>query len=304
MRTELVISSVTGQQLEAYIWRPDSENVKGVIQLVHGMSEHIIRYDEAAQAFNRAGFVVVGHTHLGHGERAARLGYFAEKNGWEALIGDTHAVRLAVSRDYPELPYFMLGHSMGSFVVRSYCLKHEKGLSGVILSGTGHQPPALLMAGLAVAKIQALFGMGHKPGKLLNKLSFGSYNKGFAPARTEYDWLTTDEKEVDKYVADPLCGFPFTVYGYRDMFEGIRELTPEHLVTMDKAVPVLLFSGDKDPVGENGKGVRITAKELEDAGVKDVTVTLYEGGRHEMFNERDRARVLSDIVAWMEARLS
>lgn len=303
MKNEMDIRSVTGEKLEAYLWLPDDGNVKAIVQLAHGMSEHINRYDDVANALCSVGFAVVGNTHLGHGDGARLLGYFTKKDGWDALIADVHAIRQAIQAQFSDKPYFLLGHSMGSFVVRTYCLSHEKGLSGVILSGTGHQPMAVVNAGMLVADLQILFGLEKKTGKLLNQLSFGAYNKAFEPARTPYDWLSTDSEQVDRYMADPLCGFPFTVRGYKDLFTGLKRLVPNNLSTMEKDVPVLLFSGAQDPVGGNGAGVRVTAKELTDAGVKDVTVKLYEGGRHEMFNEKDRAQVLSDLIEWLQAHM-
>ncbi len=298
---KLELTSATGAALDARLWRPESEIV-GVVQLVHGMSEHIARYDELAQALCAAGYAVAGHTHLGHGEMAQRLGYFAETGGWDALVGDVHRLRQQTQALYPDKPYFLLGHSMGSFVVRTYCLSHEEGLRGVVLSGTGHQPQAVVAMGALVADVQKAFGMARKPGKLLNQMSFGSYNSAFRPNRTPYDWLSVNEENVDAYIADPYCGFPFTVQGYRDLFDGLSRLAPAHLGTMKPDVPVYLLSGALDPVGAAGKGVETTARELRAAGVADVTVKLYEGGRHEMFNETNRKDVFADLVAWLDAR--
>lgn len=298
---KIELTSVTGAALDARLWRPEGGPV-GVVQLVHGMSEHIARYDEAARALCAAGYAVVGHTHLGHGEQAQRLGYFAEDGGWDALVGDVHRLRQQTQALFPGKPYFMLGHSMGSFVVRTYCLQHEAGLSGVVLSGTGHQPQAVVAMGKLVANVQKAFGLAQKPGKLLNQMSFGSYNKAFRPTRTEYDWLSANPDNVDAYIADPYCGFPFTVQGYRDLFDGLSRLAPGHLSAMKPDIPVYLFSGAEDPVGAAGRGVEMTAQELRAAGVKDVTVKLYAGGRHEMFNEDDRQLVFADLIAWLDAR--
>lgn len=294
-----VFGSVMGQELEKRLWLPEQEP-KAVIQLVHGMAEYIDRYDETAKAFASAGFAVVGHTHLGHGERAERLGYFAPEGGWDALIEDAHAVRLQMQQEYPALPYFMLGHSMGSFVVRTYCLQYEKGLSGVLLSGTGHFSPAIVTLAGGIAALQCALGMEQKPGRLLDALSSSGYNNDFADVRTRFDWLSANEKTVDAYVADPLCGFTFTVGAYRDLFEGLKRLYPVHLSAMEKEIPVYLFAGDRDPVGQNGKGVRQTADELRAAGVRDVTVRLYQDGRHEMFNEIEREKVWAEVIEWIE----
>jgi alpha-beta hydrolase superfamily lysophospholipase len=294
--------SVTGAQLDKRVWLPEG-TPRGVVQVVHGMAEHIDRYDETAKRLNEAGIVVVGHNHLGHGARAVLPGWFADQDGWGALVRDVHALRQQTQAKYPGLPYFLLGHSMGSFITRTYAQRYEQGLAGVVLSGTGHFDPLLLNAGLLLANLQCLFGMAKKPSKLLDNMSFGSYNNGFAPARTAFDWLSTNTENVDRYVADPLCGFIFTAGGYRDLFRGLRHLYPKNLAKMDKSVPVRLFSGACDPVGACGEGVKTTVRELTEAGVADVTYQLYEGGRHEMLNELQRAQVVDDLIGWLNSHL-
>lgn len=289
--------SVSGQKLEKAFW-PAKGETKAVIQFVHGMAEHIRRYDETARRLNEAGFTVVGHTHMGHGPYADILGYFGAKGGWDVLIEDVHALRVETQKQFPGVPYFLLGHSMGSFVVRGYCLKYEKGLSGVILSGTGHFEKATLDAGLLVTKLIGLLGGAKKPSKAVSKLTSSGSNPDY---KTPFDWLTRDDSEVQKYIDDPLCGFPFTAAGYRDMFSGLARLYPEKLSPMEKDIPVYLFSGDKDPVGANGAGVQKVAQEIRDAGVKDVTVKLYPDARHEMFNELNRQEVWADLISWMNA---
>jgi alpha-beta hydrolase superfamily lysophospholipase len=298
-----VLTSVTGARLERREWRPQGAP-RAVVQIVHGMAEHIARYDALAQRLNEAGFLVVGHTHLGHGDQAETLGWFASHGGWDALVEDVHILRGETQRAYPDTPYFLLGHSMGSFIVRTYCQRYEAGLAGVILSGTGHYDPLTVNMGLMIANLQCLLGGGRKPGKLLGAISFAGYNKAWKPARTAFDWLTRDTEIVDRYVADPYCGFPFTGSGYRDLFRGLRRLYPAHLASMDKTVPVRLFSGAEDPVGKRGAGVKITMRELLDAGVEDVSLKLYEGARHETLNETNRQEVWNDLVQWIEEELT
>ena len=297
------LQSAQGCMLETRLWIPQGEP-RGVVQLVHGMAEHIRRYDATAAALNQAGFVAVGLTSLGHGEQAELLGWFAPENGWTAQLEDVHALRTQMQAAYPGLPYFLMGHSMGSFIVRNYCQTHEAGLSGVILSGTGHIAPVVVNAGLLIANLQCLFGMEKKPSALLQNMSFGSYNKAFEPARTAFDWLSKDTENVDRYIADPLCGYAFTAGGYRDFFRGLRNLNPKNLRTMEKDVPIRLFSGANDPVGACGEGVKATVSELKAAGIADVTYQLYEGGRHEMLNETERETVWADLVKWLEAKLA
>lgn len=294
--------SVTGAALEKRLWLPQGEP-RAVVQVAHGMAEHIDRYDATAKALNAAGFAVAGHNHLGHGEKAGRLGYFAKKGGWDALIADAHALRQATQAAYPGIPYFLLGHSMGSFVARGYALKHEKGLAGLILSGTGHFDPPVLAVGLLIARVQCALGGGQKPSGILASMSSAGYNKTYGQARTTFDWLSSDNAVVDAYIADPFCGFPFTARAYRDMFEGLTRLYPRKLTAMEKDIPVLLFSGADDPVGTYSKGVKKVAEEIRRAGVRDVTVKLYEGSRHEMLNEKGKERVWADVIGWMEERI-
>ncbi|MEG0639874.1 MAG: alpha/beta hydrolase [Clostridia bacterium] len=289
-------ASKAGAELETRLWQADGEP-RGIVQLVHGMAEHIDRYDETAKRLNAAGYTVVGHNQLGHGEKAEVKGYFADQEGWDAVLSDVHTLR--TQQQVAGLPYFLLGHSMGSFVVRTYCLEHEKGLGGVILSGTGHFAAPIVTAGSVVAAVQCAFGMAKKPSKLIDKLNFSANNKCFENPRTAFDWLTRNEEHVDRYVADPHCGFVFTAGGYRDLFRGLKRLYPNRIDTMDKTVPVLLLSGDHDPVGGNGAGVKLVAQELKAAGVAAVTVKLYEGGRHEIFNEINSEEVCADLIAWL-----
>ena len=295
------IQSVTGRMLQKNVWKPDGE-IRAIVQILHGMAEHIACYDEMAKRLNQAGFLVVGHNHLGHGEGAEQLGYFG-KGGFASLVEDAHRLRMTTQAEYPNLPYFLLGHSMGSFVARNYCLKYERGLSGVLLSGTGHFPPALVTSGLLLANLFCVFGGEKKPSKFLENMSFAGYNKDWSPPRTDKDWISRNEKKVDAYIADPLCGFTFTAGAYRDMFRGLENLYPSKIGSMDKDVPVLLYSGASDPVGGRGEGVQKVAGELKAAGVKDVTVKLYENGRHEMHNEPNREELIGDLIDWMIKRL-
>lgn len=296
-------TSVTGEKLEMRIWYPEGAP-RGIVQIVHGMAEHIARYDATAKRLNEAGFLVVGHTYLGHGDKAKTLGWFAKRDGWDVLVEDIHKLRRETQEVYPGVPYFLLGHSMGTFLVRTYCQEHEEGLAGVILSATGHYDPPILNFGLFIAQLQCLFGAEKKPSKLLSSLHFAGYNKAWAPQRTPHDWLTKDEATVDRYRADPYCGFLFTAGGYRDLFRGLKRLYPKNLARMEMDVPVRLISGKDDPVGKQGAGVKTTMRELLDAGVKDVSMKLYEHDRHEILNETDRETVWGDLVAWINEQLN
>ena len=297
-----VFRSVTGQKLDRRLWLPEGEP-RAVVQFVHGMAEHIDRYDAAARALASAGFAVTGHSHLGHGPKAEIKGFFADKNGWQCLIDDVHTLRTQTQAYFPGKPYFLLGHSMGSFVVRGYLLEKAEGLAGAVLSGTGFYDPVTLFGGITLANICSLLGGAKKPCTVI-QMVVGKSSSGDFGGRTPFDWLSRDNAEVDKYIADPLCGFPFTASGYRDMFRGLRRLTTaDKLAPMPKTLPVYFFSGDKDPVGASGAGVTKVVQQFRDAGMEDVTVRLYKDGRHEMFNELNREEVWLDLIAWMELKM-
>ena len=297
---KFTFSSTAGPALDARLWRPEGAP-RAVVQLVHGMAEHMDRYDPVARRLNRAGLAVVGHTHLGHGPRAQRQGYFADHDGWQHLINDVHRLRGIAQEQFPGLPYLMLGHSMGSFVTRCYLQEHGEGLAGAMLSGTGHFDRKTVTAALAAANLVCLLGGARKPSALIDRLAFGGYNKPFAPCRTDFDWLSRAEAEVDKYVADPYCGFLFTGSGYRELFRGLKRLTDlEALKRMPPELPLLLFSGDSDPVGGMGRGVEQVAREMRDAGMEHVEVRLYPGGRHEILNETNRDEVVRDVIIFAE----
>lgn len=281
------------------IWKPEG-TPRAIVQILHGMAEHIDRYAGLAQALNRVGYLVVGHNHPGHGPQAKRLGYFAKEKGWDVLLEQAHRISLAVKKEYPDLPLILLGHSMGSFAAREYALRWGQELEGLILSGTGFYGKPLCLAGRLLARLSA----PKKPAHLVNQVAFAGNNKPFEPARTPFDWLSRDEKEVDKYIADPYCGFVFTGSAFADFFGGLIALTDEkRLSALPKELPVYLMSGDRDPVGQMGEGVKKVAEQYRNAGLSKVEMKLYPQGRHEMFNEINREDVYSDLVAWLNGKI-
>lgn len=293
-------------QVHAMEWLPESGAPKAVVQLVHGISEYIGRYDAFARFLTEHGYAVVGHDHLGHGRTASgpeEYGFFAEQDGWKHVLRDARTRRKLAGERFPGLPYFLMGHSMGSFVVRGYLMVYPGTVDGAILSGTGQEPPfrvntARILSALAIRSKGA-----RSQSKLISALSVGAYNKQFAPNRTGADWISRDTAVVDAYLRDPLCRFLPSAGMYHDMMLGLQFLVkPEHLRRLDPDTPVYLFAGDQDPVGACGAGVRRVADMLRRAGVKDVTVRLYPGGRHEMLNELNRDEVFQDTLDWLEAR--
>ena len=209
-----------------------------------------------------------------------------------------------MSNEYPELPYVLFGHSMGSFLTRTYLIKHPDKYDGVILSGTGHQSPALVLGGNVAASVMAKLNGAMGDGTKLDSLAFGSYLSKIENPRTKFDWLSRDAEQVDKYIADPLCGFVGKIGLYRDMMQGIKFITDKNnIAQMNKEKPVYFMSGDGDPVGDYGKGVERAYKAFCDAGLHDVFMRLYPGGRHEMLNETNKEQVYQDILNWLNEKI-
>ncbi|SHI10815.1 Lysophospholipase, alpha-beta hydrolase superfamily [Sporobacter termitidis DSM 10068] len=306
--TEFTLDS-TDQKSKLHVcrWLPDGGDVKAVLQIAHGIAEHIGRYDEFGRFMADNGFAVVGNSHLGHGRSAGRdedRGFFADKSGWDAAVDDMHKLFEKTRAEYPGLPYFLLGHSMGSFLTRTMLIKYRDGLSGCIISGTGQQTDALLNLGLALAGIEKRLYGGRKQSPRLNLLCFGAYNRRIKPLRTPCDWLSRDQDIVDKFIADEACGFVPTVGIFSDMLGGIKFVGKKSNVDkMRKDLPVLLISGDQDPVGDYGAGVEKVYRLFKEAGVRDVAMALYKGARHEVLNETNRPEVYADILRWIGDRM-
>lgn len=307
MKQEWTYPSRDGMtQIHAIEWKPIGE-MKAILQISHGMVEYIDRYDDFARFLCDKGFLVVGNDHLGHGKSVRGeeyLGYFHETKGNECVIGDIHKLREITQKKYPEVPYFMLGHSMGSFLIRQYMELHGEGLAGVIVMGTGAHPAAELAAGRMLCRIIAAWKGWSYRSALIDNMAFASYNKRFAPARTDKDWLTKDEKIVDAYRAHPWCNFRFTVNAYYQMFRGIQFLQEKkNIERIPKELPLFLVAGADDPVGNFGKSVKKVYETYQSCGIHDVKIKLYEKDRHEILNETDRETVYEDLLAWMEERI-
>ena len=293
--------SATGVcDIAARVWIPDE--IRGAVQIMHGMAEYLDRYTDFAAFLAQNGYLVYGLDMAGHGKSHRTnepYGYFGETDGWDKLIADMKTLHDLVMKDYPAIPAVLLGHSMGSFLARSYAARHGEDFQGFIFSGTAGKNPLLPVAKLII-KSELKKGKAHEPNEKLDKLSFGSHNKQFKPARTAFDWLSRDEASVDRYVADPLCGFPFTTLGFRDLMTGLGEISEKSWAAKVPNQPILLLSGANDPVGGNGAGVKQVYHALTASGHKDVCLKLYEGGRHEMLNETNKDEVYRDLLLFLE----
>ena len=303
------LSSDGKTQLHACLWIPDEKiKFRGVLQIAHGVAEHIGRYDDFARYLNQQGIVVAGHDHLGHGQSLPEGGtpvYFGEENGWTHAVDDIHGLHEILAKRFKRLPHLIMGHSMGSFLTRTYLIRYPGEKKVAIIMGTGWQPGYMLTGGSLIAKRFYYKNGGSSTSDFVTALAFGGYNRAFAPNRTGFDWLSADPENVDRYIADPLCGADATVGLFRQMLHGIRfNQRMSHLRQMDKDMPVLFVAGDKDPVGSCGKGVRQTYDAFRQAGMRDCTLKLYPGLRHEILNEKAyAAEITKDIETWLLSRL-
>lgn len=285
---------------------PDGK-AKAVVQIAHGIAEHIDRYRDFMAFLAENSYVAVGDDHLGHGKTIrdrSEQGFFAEKDGWDHVVADMDKLHDIMKEQYPDIPYVFFGHSMGSFLTRTYLIKHPDKYDAAVISGTGHQPKLMVLGGYAAACLFVRLQGAHTVGTTLNDIAFGSYNKGYENPRTIYDWLSRDPAVADAYAADPLCGFIATNGLFRDMMGGIKFITDEkNIAMMNKEKPIYFMSGDADPVGENGQGVTRAYDAFCKAGLHDVTLRLYPGGRHEMLNEINKDQVYRDILNWLNTKI-
>ena len=292
-------------KLHAIVWSDETKNPIGILQIIHGMAEYIDRYDDFARFMVGKGFVVVGDDHLGHGDSVGEngtFGYFCKKDPATVLVRDEHRLKKLMEAKYKGVPYYILGHSMGSFIARNYLNRYGSGIQGMIVMGTGNQSKALLSASKVLVGLTGFFCGEKHVAKFINKLAFGTYNRAIEDAKTNVDWLTKDETIVDKYIADERCGFTFTVNGFRGLFELIYRLQkPKNFVNIPKQIPVFFVSGEEDPVGDYGEGVIGAKNDLVRAGLENVSMKLYPGDRHEILNETDKDIVYQDIYEWLES---
>lgn len=306
LKEEFYYDSRDGKsKLHAVRYTPeDAESIRCVVQIVHGMAEYFERYEEFAEYLTERGCVVTGEDHMGHGKSVGekgRYGYFCEQDPATVLVRDVHRLKKATQALYPDVPYVIMGHSMGSFIVRNYMFRYGTGVSAAIIMGTGMQPQTLLNLSRILAGIQKLFCGPEYVSRMLDRLAFGKYNGRIENPATDSDWLSRDAERVAAYRKDPMCGFVFTVNGFQTLTELVSRLNrSENIDRVPKALPVLMISGTGDPVGDYGAGVRKAYDSLVGAGVRNVRLKLYEDARHELLNETNRSEVMHDIADWLE----
>ncbi len=303
MRTDYYFDSCGAGKIHYCKWTPEGQP-KAVLQIVHGIAEFVERYDDFANYLTGLGFVVVAEDHMGHGQSGGGdgiQGYF--HGGWFSAVDDTYRLLQDTMKEYPEIPYILFGHSMGSFMARTVLCKYpDSGIAGAIICGTGWQPAFALPALLKVMDGICKKTGETNPNETLHKMIFGGYNNKVEHQRTDFDWLTRDNAIVDAYIDHPKCGFVASCGLLRDMMQGILYVEqPKNLANMKKDLPIFFIAGGEDPVGSYGKGVRQAAAAYEKAGMQNVSVKIYPLCRHEILNEINRAEVYEDIVQWVSA---
>jgi len=291
-----------GATLHVSGWAVDAP--KAVVQVIHGMAEYGSRYARLAEALAAAGYTTYAHDHRGHGRSipdGSPPGHMADHDSWNRIVADAHGVNREIAGRHPGLPIIVLGHSMGSFVLQQLLFEHPDDMVAAALSGSNGRPPAIAALGRLIARIERARVGRRNPSPLIQRLTFGSYNGPFAPARTEFDWLSRDPDEVDRYIADPLCGFPVSTQTWLDMLHALGRIAdPDNVAMIPKGLPLYLFAGDRDPVGDSGKGMKRLRDAYKRAGILDVRLKLYPDGRHEMLNETNRREVIADFIAWCD----
>ena len=300
---KLTVAGDGGYKIQTQLFVPDATPI-GIIQVTHGLGEHIDRYARFAARANERGFIVIGHDHRGHGDHGDERGYFAPKDGWRLVVDDILRVQKYAEERFPGLPITLVGHSMGSFFAQYFAMIHGGRLSAVVLSASTWPSRPLAFAGNLLARLVCFFRDERSESPFLDKLGFGSHNKRFEPARTKLDWLSRDEAEVDKYIADPRCGGPFTAGLWRDLTSLLLRLGSDEAVNrIPSDLPILITGGSNDPVGgEDGMGE--LALHLAQTMHSRIKVKIYPDGRHEMLNETNRDEVMADWLDWIVANAS
>ena len=309
IKNEFYYPSADGKtQIHAVEWKPETE-IKGVIQIAHGVTEYILRYENFAEFFTQKGFVVVGNDHLGHGQSIAPNGkpmYFGPNGSWNFVVKDIDTCKQMTKKKYPNVPYMILGFSLGSFLVRTYLIDYaQEPLDGAIIMGTGYIPNFKIAIAKMMANKEAKKVGEENTSPVIKSLTFETYNKLFKPNRTAFDWLCSNEEALDEYIKDPLRGEDYSAGLFREMLTGMQYTAElKNIQKMNKKIPIFLLSGDKDPVGEFGKGVIKTHEIFKKAGIEDVEIKLYPNLRHDILHEKCKDTIYNDIYLWLKKKMS
>lgn len=292
-----------------YKWKANPKTpFKGIIQISHGVGEHAGRYKVIANLLQEKGYEVYANDHRSHGKSAKTedyLGFYDGEDYFSDAIIDMRELSKIIKKEHPNHKIILLGHSMGSLLSRAYVTKYGDDVEALILSGTASFMKGLGTFGLFSAKVLGKLNGKHRSNEVLKTLFFNQFNKKFRPNRTNVDWISSDEHQVDIFEADPLRIEDFSLSIFLDILKGSKKVN--ELVTFKntpKNLPIFIFSGDQDPVGEMGKGVKKVAKNYKNAGIKDITLKLYKGGRHEMLNEVNKEEVEKDLMDWLNQKIN
>ena len=300
-------ADIDGIEILVRKWAGINSNIKGIVQIVHGMAEESSRYDYLAKKLNEEGFVVYGDDHRGHGETASsreELGYISDEDGFHWMVNNLKQINGIIKREYPNLPIVLLGHSMGAFLSQRYAELYGDSIDYLVLTGTNGKPKIITKLGIKVAKRDITkYGRRHV-GRYINKLAFNAFNNNFKHTRTQFDWLSSVDEEVDNYIKNDLCGFKYPSSFYYDLINGLWTIhKDENLCRIPESLPIYIFAGDKDPVGYNGKGIISLFNCFKGLVINDVSYKLYKDGRHEMLHEYNKDEVISDLVLWLNKRI-
>lgn len=297
------VSSPDGRRIDVREW--SVEEPRAVVQVLHGLAEHIDRYERFAAACNERGYSVVGHNHRGHGAQTGdgQLGHFADRDGWSLVVEDVQSVFRHVEENHSNVPIVLLAHSMGSYIAQSFVMRKAPGIAALVLSGSTSPNRSEVHFASWLATIVGTIRGKRRLSKLFDTMVFKNYNKAFAPPRTPFDWLSRDAAEVDSYVGDPLCGGLSSYALWKDIFGGLLEISrSEGLSRVASELPLLITGGEVDPVGGKAALTRL-ARAYEATGHTRVTLKLYADGRHEMLNETNRDEVTNDWLEWIDSAI-
>lgn len=306
-KEEFYYPSLDGKTtIHAVKWIPDNK-INMILQIAHGVTEHILRYEELANYLTNKGILVVGNDHLGHGTSIipnSKKMYFGPQGSWNNVVKDIEKCREIISNEYPNIPYCLLGFSLGSFAVRTHLIDYPGKVDMSILIGTGQTPPLAIKLAKFIANMEVKKHGEENSTPTIRNLTFDTYNKKFAPNRTKIDWLCSNEETIDEYIKDPLRGESMSSGLFREMLTGMEYTGKlDNMKKMNKNIPILLLSGSMDPVGGYTKGVRKAAQYLKKTGINDTTLKIYPNLRHAILMEKCNQEIFNDIYNWLNDKI-